>query len=79
METPEKIFTTESKLNIINKHSRPGQKGKKLPLTAVSETDVENQRIETGSDGTVWKEIDTSTKPGRTSVHNIFRDMPNGI
>ncbi|XP_071878075.1 uncharacterized protein [Bombus fervidus] len=39
METHEKLFTTESELNIINKRSRPGQKGKKLSLTAKNETD----------------------------------------
>ena len=53
METLEKLFTTESELNIINKRSRPGQQGKKLLLTAENETDVENQRITTGPDGTV--------------------------
>ena len=63
----------------INKRSPPGQKGKKLSLTAKSETDVENQRIETGPDGTVWKEIDANPKPGKTSVYNIFRDMLKGI
>ncbi|XP_043597799.1 uncharacterized protein LOC122574351 [Bombus pyrosoma] len=79
METHEKLFTTESELNIINERPRPGQKGKKLSLTTESENDVENQHIEIGPDGTVWKEIDGSPKPGRTSVHNIFRDVPNGI
>ena len=64
METLEKLFTTESELNIINKRSRPGQQGKKLLLTAENETDVENQRITIGPDGTVWKEIDGSPKPG---------------
>ena len=72
MKTYEKLFTTESELNIINKRSRPGQKGKKLSLTAESEIDVEYQRIKTGLDGTVWREIDASAKPGRTSGHNIF-------
>ena len=48
-------------------------------MTTKGETDVENQRIENGADGTVWREIDASPKPGRTSVHNIFRDMLNGI
>ena len=48
-------------------------------MTTRDETDVENQRIETGPDRTVWREIDASPKPGRTSVHKIFRDMLNGI
>ena len=30
---------------------------------------------ETGPNGTVWKEIDASLKPGNTSVHNIFRSF----
>ena len=53
METHEKLFTIEPKLNIINKLSRPGQKGKKLSLTSGNETDVKNQFIETGPDGIV--------------------------
>ena len=53
METHEKLFTIEPKLNIINKLSRPGQKGKKLSLTSGNETDVKNQCIETGPDGIV--------------------------
>ena len=60
VETHETLFTTKSELNIINKRSRPGQKGKKLSLlslTAESEIDVENERVETGPDGTVWKEM----------------------
>ena len=69
----------QSWILFINKCSRPEQKGKKLSLTAKSETDVENQGIETGLDGTVWKEIDASPKPGRTSIYNIFRNMLNGI
>ena len=48
-------------------------------MTRKGETDVENQRIETRPDGTVWREIDASPKLGRTSVYNIFRDMLNGI
>ena len=40
-------------------------------FTAEGEFDVENQRIEIGTDGTVCKEIDTS----HLSVQNIFRDM----
>ena len=63
----------------INKRSCPEKRGKKLSLTAKSETDVKNQRIENGPDGIVWREIDASPKSGRTSVHNIFRDILNGI
>ena len=36
-------------------------------------------KSETGPDRTVWKEIDASLKPDRASVHDIFRDMLNGI
>ena len=79
METHEKLFTIEPKLNIINKLSRPGQKGKKLSLTSGNETDVKNQCIETRPDGTVWREIDASPKLGRTSVYNIFRGVLNDI
>ena len=50
METHEKLFTTESELNIISIYVRAKR-----------------------------KEINTSPKPGRTSVRNIFRDMLNGI
>ncbi|XP_024223803.1 uncharacterized protein LOC105680852 [Bombus impatiens] len=88
MEIHEKLFTTESELdsnneeeNIINERSRPEQKRKKLSLTAERKTDVKKQRIETGLDGTVWKEIDASSNPGRTPVHNIFRSVsgPTGF
>ena len=46
METHEKLFISEWKLNIINERSRLEQKGKKLLLL----TDVENHPIETGPD-----------------------------
>lgn len=52
-------------------------KKKKLSLTAKSETDAENQRVKTESNGTVWKETDASSKPGRASVHKFFRNMLN--
>ena len=52
-----------------------GKKKKKLSLTAERKTDVKKQRIETELDGTVWKELDASSKPGRTAVHNIFRGV----
>ena len=57
------IENSKSELNIINKCSRLGQKGKKLSLTTKGETDVGNQRIKTGPDGTLQREIDVSPKP----------------
>ncbi|XP_076483022.1 uncharacterized protein LOC143304431 [Bombus vancouverensis nearcticus] len=82
MEIHEKLFTTESKLdsnneeeNIINERSRPGQKRKKLSFTAERKIGVKKQRIETGLDGTVWKELNASSKPGRIPVHNSFRSV----
>lgn len=44
-------------------------------MTSECETDIEDQRIETEADGTVWEEIDGSPKLGRILVHNIFREM----
>ena len=61
METHEKLFTIESKVdrnseeeNIINKRSRLGRRRKKLSLAAESKT---------RPDGTVWKKIDANPKP----------------
>lgn len=44
-------------------------------MTSESGTDVEDQRIETVVDGTVWEEIDGSPKTGRIPVHDILRDI----
>nr|XP_033199850.1 uncharacterized protein LOC117162111 [Bombus vancouverensis nearcticus] len=70
---PSELDSNNEEENIINERSRPGQKRKKLSLTAERKTYVKKQRIETGLDETVWKELDASSKSGRTPVHNIFR------
>ncbi|XP_033178751.1 piggyBac transposable element-derived protein 4-like [Bombus impatiens] len=70
---PSELDSNNEEENIINERSRPGQKRKKLSLTAERKTYVKKQRIETGLDETVWKELAASSKSGRTPVHNIFR------
>ena len=85
MKTDKELLTTSElesesyseEEDIINK--RPGQKRKRVLLTSESETDIEDQRIKTAADGTIWEEIDGSPKPGRIPEHNIFRDMSGPI
>lgn len=48
---------------------------KDILLICKSETGIAHKRIKTAIHGTVWEEITGSSKPGRTPVHNIFRDM----
>lgn len=59
--------------NMLN--MRKGQKRKKLLLSSESESDVEDQCIETATDGTVWQEIEEGSTPGRAPIHNIFREV----
>ena len=80
MEIDQELFSSElesendsEEENIINKRS--GQKKKRVLLSSESEIDLEDQRIETAADGTVWEEIDGRPNLGRLPVHKCFRDM----
>ncbi|XP_019888834.1 uncharacterized protein LOC109611302 [Ooceraea biroi] len=65
--------TDNEEENILN--TRRGQKRMRFILSSESESDEDDQRIETAADGTVCQEIKEGSKLGRAPLHNIFRDV----